>query len=107
MRPGFDPWVGKIPWKRKWQPSPVFLPGQRNLVGYSPWCRKESDMNEQLSTPPGTRGLSTRKWKNTLSSQVHIKKSPGQTKYLVGKSKASGNVLKLKSYQASFPTTML
>ena len=37
----FDPWVGKIPWKRKWQPTPVFLPGgfhgQRSLVGYSPW----------------------------------------------------------------------
>ena len=40
-RPGFDPWVGKIPWRRKWQPSPVFLPGkshgQRNLAGYSQW----------------------------------------------------------------------
>ena len=37
---GFDPWVGKIPWSRKWQPTPVFLPGkfhgQRSLVGYSP-----------------------------------------------------------------------
>ena len=36
----FDPWVGKIPWKRAWQPNPVFLPGeshaQRSLVGYSP-----------------------------------------------------------------------
>ena len=46
-RPGFDPWVGKIPWRRKWQPTPVFLPGEshgwRNLVGYSPWGRKESD----------------------------------------------------------------
>ena len=39
-----DPWVGKIPWRRKGQPSPVFLPGefhgQRNLVGYSPWVAK-------------------------------------------------------------------
>ena len=39
-RPRFDPWVGKIPWRRKWQPTPVFLPGefhrQRSLVGYSP-----------------------------------------------------------------------
>ena len=37
---GFDPWVGKIPWRRKWQPTPVFLPGEshgwRSLVGYSP-----------------------------------------------------------------------
>ena len=39
-RHGFDPWVGKIPWKRIWQPTPVFLPGeshgQRSLVGCSP-----------------------------------------------------------------------
>ena len=39
-RPGLDPWVGKIPWRREWQPTPVFLPGefheQRNLVGQSP-----------------------------------------------------------------------
>ena len=37
----FSPWVGKIPWRRKWQPTPVFFPGeshgQRNLAGYSPW----------------------------------------------------------------------
>ena len=49
-RHGFNPWVGKIPWKRAQQPTPVFLPGefhgQRNLVGYSPWGRKESDMIE-------------------------------------------------------------
>ena len=47
MRCGFDPWVGKIPWKRKWEPTPVFLPGeshgQRNLAGYSPWGLKELD----------------------------------------------------------------
>ena len=46
--PGFDPWVGKIPWRRKWQLTPVFLPGKfhgrRSLAGYSPWGRKESDM---------------------------------------------------------------
>ena len=39
-RRGFDPWVGKIPWRRRWQPTPVFLPGeyhgQKHLVGYSP-----------------------------------------------------------------------
>ena len=44
MRCGFDPWVGKIPWRRAWQPTPVFLPGeshgQRSLVGYSPWGRR-------------------------------------------------------------------
>ena len=46
-RCGFSPWVGKIPWRRKWQPFPVFLPGeshgQRSLAGHSPWGRKESD----------------------------------------------------------------
>ena len=40
-RHGFDPWVGKISWRRAWQPTPVFLPGeshrQRSLAGYSPW----------------------------------------------------------------------
>ena len=51
--PGFDPWIGKIPWRRKWQPTLVFLPGEshgwRSLVGYiSPWGRKESDMTERL-----------------------------------------------------------
>ena len=43
-RHGFDPWVRKIPWRRAWQPTPVFLPGefpgQRSLVGYSPWGRR-------------------------------------------------------------------
>ena len=46
----FSPWVGKIPWRRKWQHTPVLLPGeshgQRSLVGYSPQGRKESDMTE-------------------------------------------------------------
>ena len=51
-RPRFDPWVGKIPWRRKWQPTPVFLPGEshgrRSLVGYSPQGGKESDTTERL-----------------------------------------------------------
>ena len=47
-RSRFDPWVRKIPWRRKWQPTPVFLPGefhaQRNLTGYNPWgCRVRYD----------------------------------------------------------------
>ena len=52
-RPRFNPWVGKIPWRREWLPSPVFLHkephGQRSLVGYSSWGRKESDVTEQLT----------------------------------------------------------
>ena len=47
---GFNPWVQKIPWRREWQPTPVFLPGksraQRSLAGYSPQGRKESDTTE-------------------------------------------------------------
>ena len=43
-RHGFDPWVRKIPWRRKWQPTPVFLSGefhgQRSLVGYNQWSHK-------------------------------------------------------------------
>ena len=51
----FDPWVRKIPWRKKWQPTPVFLPGkshgQRSLVGYSPWdWTVELDTTNWLST---------------------------------------------------------
>ena len=50
-RYGFNPWVGKIPWRRAGQPTPVFLPGgeshgQRSLVDCSPYVCKESDMTE-------------------------------------------------------------
>ena len=48
--PGSIPGVRKIPWRRVWQPTTVFLPGeshgQRSLTGYSPWGHKESDMTE-------------------------------------------------------------
>ena len=53
--------LGKIPWKREWQPTPVFLPrefhGQRSLAGYSQWGPKESDMTEQLTHREITRRL--------------------------------------------------
>ena len=56
-RSEFDPWVGKIPWSRKWQPTPIFLPGkspgQRSLVGYSPWDHTESDMTLRHSAHNG------------------------------------------------------
>ena len=49
----FEPWVGKIPWRRAWQLTPVFLlgkfHGEKNLVGYSPWGSKELDTTEGLS----------------------------------------------------------
>ena len=54
-RHGFNPWFRKIPQRRAWQPTPVFLPGesrgQKSLVGHSPWVGKESDMTEQLTQP--------------------------------------------------------
>ena len=52
-RCGFDPWVRKIPWRRKWQPTPVFLPGkfhgQRSLAGYSLCDHKKPDTTEGLN----------------------------------------------------------
>ena len=51
-RPRFDPWVGKIPWRRKWQPTPLFLPGEshgrRSLVGYCPQDSTELDKTELI-----------------------------------------------------------
>ena len=58
-RLGFNPWVGKILWRRAWQPMPVFLPreshGQRSLVGYSPWGCKESDTTEPTPQSPSLK----------------------------------------------------
>ena len=52
LRPGFNPWVGKIPWRRKWQPTPILLPGKshgwRSLAGYSLWGSQKSDTTKQL-----------------------------------------------------------
>ena len=51
--PGLTPWVRKIPWQRKWQPTPAFLPGksyrQWSLAGYSPWGCKESGTTGELT----------------------------------------------------------
>ena len=50
-RCGFESWVGKIPWRKKWQPIPVFLPGeshgQRSLAGCSPWCQSWTRLSTQ------------------------------------------------------------
>ena len=57
-RLGFNLWVRKIPWRKKRQPTPVFLPGkshQRSLVGYSPWGRNESDVTEHTHTHTHTQ----------------------------------------------------
>ena len=66
----FDPWVGKIPWRREWLPTLVFLPeefhGQRSLEGYSPWSQKESDRlsNQNLTY------LRLIHWKDSMKSFV-------------------------------------
>ena len=58
----FDPWVGKISWRRAWQPTPEFLPGeshgQRSLAGYSPWGCKELDTTEWLRIAGQGAGVS-------------------------------------------------
>ena len=66
---GFDPWVGKIPWRRAWQPTPVFLPeesrGQRSLTGSSPWSCKESE--------PTAQGQNGETWKQvTQQSELTL-----------------------------------
>ena len=56
-----ETWVGEIPWRREWQPTPVFFPaeihGQRSLVGYSPWDRKESYTTERLTLSLNVKDL--------------------------------------------------
>ena len=65
-RPGFDPWVGKIPWRREWQPTAVLFPGesrgQRNLAGYSPWgCRVRHNRATNAHTQTHTQEINRKK----------------------------------------------
>ena len=59
QRPGFNPWVGKISWRRKCHPTPVLLPGKShewwNLVGYSPWGHKELDTIMKVLSEEGRK----------------------------------------------------
>ena len=81
-RHGFKPWVRKIPWRRKWQPTPVFLPGkshgQRSLVGYSLWGHKELDMTEHAHTKTAQQTAAKRggrlivRWTQTKKALNHI-----------------------------------
>ena len=67
---GLDSWVGKIPWRRKWQPTPASLPGkshgQRILAGYSPWGQKRTETNLATEQPPPT---SLSRYRTSPSSQ--------------------------------------
>ena len=62
----FDPWVGKIPWRRKWLPTAVFLPGkphgQRSLISYSPWVHKELDTTKVTQHSTVLLGLLLCSW---------------------------------------------
>ena len=81
-RRGFDPWLRKIPWRRKWQPISVFLPGeshgQRSLADYSPWGWKESDLTEHSCTKTQSR--------NKCSEFFILYKSPVTLRELTGRS---------------------
>ena len=59
----FKPGVTQVPWRRKWQPTPVFLPGKSHgegsLEGHSPWGHEELDMTEQLNTQDNNGGNTT------------------------------------------------
>ena len=81
MRHGFDPWVGKIPWRRAWKLTPVFLPGEshreQGLMGYSPQGCKELDMTEATEQahrpkPFLARGAYKNKWRPGFSLQAII-----------------------------------
>ena len=79
MRPGFNPWVGKIPWRRKGQPTPVFLPGeshgQRSLAGYSPQGREQLDTTEETWHMETYIKTSWLKANSSLMVQISLKKS--------------------------------
>ena len=78
QRTRFDPWVGKIPWRREWLPTPALLPGefhgQRRLAGYRPWGHEELDTTEQLTLNthnPCSRGMcSSRNWYGSISDSL-------------------------------------
>ena len=73
-RRGFNSQVRKIPWRRAWQPTPVFSPGeshgQSSLLGYSPWGHKESNATERL-----TRGGGKKMWLHNLADTFFFMKS--------------------------------
>ena len=72
----FDPWVRKIPWSRKWQPDPVFLPGKfhgpSRLGGYSPWgCKESVQFSSVVQSCPTLRGPMNRSTPGLLVHHQH------------------------------------
>ena len=88
-RLGFNPWVEKIPWRRAWQHTPVLLHGeshgQRSLVGYSPWCLKESDITEATEHVHTPRSVlirrDTRELTLSLSPSVNMHQEKDMGRY--------------------------
>ena len=77
QKTGFDPWVGKVLWRNKWQSTPVLLPGKshgwRSVVGYSPWGHKESDMTERLHFTSNINGvLAPRESRGCAQSELGV-----------------------------------
>ena len=90
IRPRFGPWIRKIPWRREWLPSPVYLPGefhgQRRLESYSPWGRRESDPIERLTLSLGLQPTinwgsqsSTLKDLNSTNNQANLEMDSSST----------------------------
>ena len=88
-RPGLDPWVGTIPWRRKWQPTPAHLPGKSygrrttngsstngRMVGYKPWGHKESDTTERLHFLSFFLVGMWLKWQGTPASSGYSLRAP-------------------------------
>ena len=79
-RPGFSPWVGKIPWRRKWQPTPLLLPGKshgwRSLVDYSPWGLKGSDVTDRLHLCTSARGSPQPVIRNSGAGKTFVVRFP-------------------------------
>ena len=77
----FDPWIRKISWRRKWQRTPIFLPGkyhgQRSLVGYSPRGPKELDTTEQLIDWAHTHTRTIHQWAKWLAQRHHDSSKAG------------------------------
>ena len=100
----FDPWVGKIHWKRKWQPTPVFLPGkvhgQRSLAGCSPRDCKESGLTEQLSTNPVLPSL-TSSWEFCRILKIHLNSTNNNRFLIVQRSRGS-----VKEYRLWYQTNL-
>ena len=76
-RRGFDPRVGKIPWRRKWQPTPVFLPGkshgQRSLVGYSSWVlESQTRLSDQAATTDAAYFIYYSAWHVAAKQEISV-----------------------------------